>query len=102
MRVIRFIIRNILNLIFIIVQGIAQGLWSVIRGILTGVSRWIGRVVLPIGLVFGMLWFGTKSMPPEQLGNVIGQLIAIAIVGYAIWNMITSPFRSHNKRRRRR
>ena len=101
MNAILFIIRAVLYIPALILRAIAQGLQDVIVGILTGIGRWIGRVALPIAAVGGMLWLATKSMPPEQLGNVAGQLIGIAIIGYAMWNMITSPFRSRKKRRRR-
>lgn len=101
MNVIHFIIRAILFVPFLLLRAIAQGLWDAVMGILTSMGRWIGRVVLPIVAIGGIFWLATKSMPPEQIGNVAGQLIVIAILGYAMWSMVTSPFRSRKKRRRR-
>lgn len=102
MNAVRFIIRSILYIPFIILRAIAQGLWSVIHGILTSVGRWIGRVVLPIVGLGGVLWFVANSMPPEQRDQIIAQIGGIAIIGYIIWNMISSPFKNRAKKRRRR
>lgn len=101
MNAIRFIIRSILYIPFIILRAIAQGLWSVIHGILTSVGRWIGRVVLPIVGLCGMLWFLTNNMTPDQLGGMLAPIAGIAITAYVMRNMFNALLPPPKKRKRR-
>ena len=54
-------------------------------------------------VVSGIIWFATTtSLPPEmtqQIGRIIGQMIAIAIIVYAIYMMITGPTRRNRRQR---
>lgn len=58
--------------------------------------------LLLILVIGGALWFGgTVQLQPgqqQQIGRMIGQIIAIAIIGYAIYMMVTAPFRKKKKK----
>jgi hypothetical protein len=58
--------------------------------------------LLIAAVIGGALWFGgTVQLQPgqqAQIGRMIGQLIAIAIIGYAIYMMVTAPFRKKKKK----
>jgi len=59
-------------------------------------------VLLAVLGIGGLLWLAsTTQLQPgqqEQIGRTIGSVIVIAIMAYAIWLMITGPFRKKKKK----